>query len=254
MYLNEIYMGRGYGFQSAALSYLGKNATDMNVAEAALLTAILNRPGIYDPFRFPERAKARRDLVLDRMAAEGYLTGSEASRWKNFPLPEVEPEGTETSVAPYFTEWVRQILDSRFGAEIYTGGFRVHTTLDVDMQLAAQAAMEVGWAAIEADSLNFKHPHYEEFDTVPTFPGSTPYLQGAFIALDPLTGQVKAMIEDRRFPVHDLLLTTEKDAVKLRDIAGIDRRRIGVVKIGIDFEGDGGTILQAVLDTALRGD
>ncbi|MDH3270265.1 MAG: transglycosylase domain-containing protein, partial [Gemmatimonadota bacterium] len=77
-YLNEIYMGRGYGFQNASRSYFGKDATDMNVAEAALLTAILNRPGRYDPFRNPDAALARRNLVLDLMANEKYLTEGEA--------------------------------------------------------------------------------------------------------------------------------------------------------------------------------
>ena len=198
-YLNEIYMGRGYGFQNAAASYFGKNATDVNVAEAALLAAILNRPGRYDPFRYPDRAKGRRDLVLAQMAAQGYLSRDEATRWQRFPLPEVEPDGNITTVAPYFEEWVRQILDSRFGDEIYSGGFRVHTTLDIDMQLAAQAAMEEGWAAVEADTLNFKHPRFAESDTVPEFAGETPYLQGAFIALDPETGHVRAMIGGRDY-------------------------------------------------------
>lgn len=198
-YLNQIYMGRGYGFQNASRGYFGKNATDMNVAEAALLAAILNRPGRYDPYRNPERAKQRRDLVLALMADQGFLTPSEASRWQSYSLPEVEPDGAVTSVAPYFEEWVRQILDSRFGDEIYRGGFRVHTTLDIDMQKAAQAAMEAGWARVEADTFNFKHPRYEEFDTVASFPGTTPYLQGAFIALDPQTGHVKALIGGRDF-------------------------------------------------------
>jgi penicillin-binding protein 1A len=198
-YLNEIYMGRGYGFQNAALNYLGKNATEMNVAEAALLTAILNVPARYDPFRHPERALGRRNLVLDLMAQEGYLTASEATQWKSFPLPENEPDGTTTSIAPYFEEWVRQILDDRFGDEIYSGGFRVYTTLDVEMQQAAQAAMEEGWAAIEGDSISFRHPHFAEFDSVESFPGSTPYLQGAFIALDPETGHVRALIGGRDY-------------------------------------------------------
>ena len=198
-YLNEIYMGRGYGFQNAARNYLGKNVTDLNVAEGALLAAILNVPAWYDPFRHPQRAKNRRDLVLTRMAAQGYLTADEAERWKRFPLPETAPPGTVRSVAPYFEEWVRQILDDRFGAEIYRRGLRIFTTLDIEMQRAARAAMEEGWAAIEGDTVNFKHPHYSEFDTVPKFPGSTPYLQGAFVALDPVTGHVKAMIGGRDF-------------------------------------------------------
>ena len=144
-YLNEIWMGVGYGFQTAAINYLGKNATDMNVAEAALLAAILNRPARFDPFLYPDVTKSRRDLVLRQMADQGYLTTAEARRWRNYPIPTVRPEGTVTSVAPYFEEWVRQILDSRFGAEIYTGGFRVYTTLDIDIQRAAQAAMDMGW-------------------------------------------------------------------------------------------------------------
>jgi len=198
-YLNEIYMGRGYGFQNAARGYLGKDATEMNVAEAALLTAILNRPGRYDPFRYPDRAMARRNLVIELMAQQKFLTDAEATRWKAYPLPETEPEGDVSNVAPYFTEWVRQILDDRFGDEIYRGGFRVFTTLDVDMQRAARSAMEVGWAEIEADTFNFRHPRYAEFDTVEAFRGQTPYLQGAFIALDPETGHVKAMVGGRDF-------------------------------------------------------
>ncbi len=198
-YLNEVYMGRGYGFQNAARNYLGKNIAQINVAEAALLAAILNRPGDYDPFRYPDRARARRDLVLTRMAAEGHLEREEAAHWKQFPLPENEPTGSVTSVAPYFEEWVRQILDSRFGDEIYRNGLRVYTTLDMDMQQVAQLSMEEGWAAIEADTIHFEHPYYSDFDTVQTFSGSTPYLQGAFIALDPVTGHVKAMVGGRDF-------------------------------------------------------
>ena len=198
-YLNEIYMGRGYGFQNAARNYLGKNIAQINIAEAALLAAILNRPGVYDPFRYPDRAKARRDLVLTRMAAEGHLERDEAERWKEFPLPESEPTGSVTSLAPYFEEWVRQILDSRFGDDIYRSGLRVYTTLDVEMQQAAKVSMEEGWRAIEADSTHFEHPYYSDFDTVQAFSGSTPYLQGAFVALDPVTGHVKAMVGGRDF-------------------------------------------------------
>ena len=198
-YLNEIYMGRGYGFQNAASNYLGKNIAQINIAEAALLAAILNRPGVYDPFRYPDRAKARRDLVLTRMAAEGHLERDEAERWKEFPLPESEPTGSVTSLAPYFEEWVRQILDSRFGDEIYRSGLRVYTTLDVEMQQAAKVSMEEGWRAIEADSTHFEHPYYSDFDTVQAFSGSTPYFQGAFVALDPVTGHVKAMVGGRDF-------------------------------------------------------
>jgi penicillin-binding protein 1A len=138
-------------------------------------------------------------MVLQLMANQGYLTSDEAERWKQYPLPETEPEGEVAQLAPYFEEWVRQILADRFGQEIYRGGFRVYTTLDIEMQKAAQAAMEAGWAEIEADSVSFRHPRYADFDTVATFPGQTPYLQGAFIALDPETGHVMALIGGRDF-------------------------------------------------------
>ncbi len=198
-YLNEIYMGRvGYGFQNASRSFLGKSVTDVDVAEAALLAAILNVPNRYDPFRRPENAMRRRNLVLSRMAGEGYLTQAEADQWKQRPLPQEEPDLMVGTVAPYFEEWVRQILDSRFGDEIYRSGLRVVTTLDIDMQKAAERAMRGGWEAIESDAA-FRHAKYASFDTVRSFPGSSPYIQGAFVALDPETGHVKALIGGRDF-------------------------------------------------------
>lgn len=197
-YLNEIYMGRGHGFQSASRGYFGKDATELNVAEAALLAAILNRPGTYNPFTSPENALSRRNRVLRLMAEQGYLTEEEASRWAEYPLP-TEDHGTDGGhgPAPYFEEWVRQILDSRFGEELYTGGLQVYTTLDLEVQAAAQEAMEWGWNRIETHP-NFIHEPYEAFDTVPN-PSETPYLQGALVALDPATGHVKALIGGRDF-------------------------------------------------------
>jgi penicillin-binding protein 1A len=200
-YLNEIYMGRGYGFQSAARAYFGKDVRDVNLAEAALLAAILNRPGTYDPFRHPEAALRRRNLVLDRMGQEGYLSEAEVAEWKAHPLPDQDHSSNSVyGIAPYFEEWVRQILDSRFGEEVYRGGLRVYTTLDLDLQRAAVEAMEWGWDRIESQP-NFRHPRYAEFDSVETFPnaGETPYLQGMFVALDPATGAVRALIGGRDF-------------------------------------------------------
>jgi penicillin-binding protein 1A len=198
-YLNTIYMGRGYGFQSAAQGYLGKSLSEVDPAEAALLAAILNRPGRYDPYRFPENATGRRNLVLDRMEEQGFLTEEETERWKAAPLPtEDESQGTY-GIAPYFEEWVRQILDDRFGDEVYRGGLRVTTTLDLDIQRAAVESMEWGWKRLE-DNPAFRHPEYAQFDTVEAFSGAqTPYIQGALIALDPHEGHVLAMVGGRDF-------------------------------------------------------
>ena len=193
-YLNQVYLGRGYGVQAGARAFLGKDAAAMNPAESALVAAILNVPGRYDPFRRPENALQRRNLVLAQMADQGYLTGQEAERWRAKPLPtEDQLAGGGQDIAPYFQEWVRQILDSTYGQEVYRGGLKVTTTLDVTMQQAAEEAMEFGWQRIEALP-TFEHPKYADFDTVRTFPGETPYLQGAFVALDPYTGAVRALI------------------------------------------------------------
>lgn len=200
-YMNEIYLGRGYGVQAGARAFVGKDAWEMDPAEAALIAAILNLPGTYDPFRHPENALRRRNLVLDRMADQDYLTEEDAERWKQEPLPtqeQVADAGGTGGLAPYFEEWVRQILDSRFGDEVYRGGLRVTTTLDVGMQKSAERAMQYGWERIEGWP-TFKHPKYARFDTVRSFPGETPYLQGALVALDPQTGAVRAYVGGRNF-------------------------------------------------------
>jgi penicillin-binding protein 1A len=199
-YLNEIYMGRGWGFQSASRAYFGKDVREVNPAEAALLAAILNLPGAFDPFRRPEAALRRRNLVLDRMAAHGFMAPAEAAEWQAHPLPDRDHSGSSIhGIAPYFEEWVRQILDSRFGEAVYRGGLQVYTTLDHDMQRSAVEAMEWGWARIE-DLPNFRHTPRAEIDSTQSFPeNETPYLQGMIVALDPQTGAVRALVGGRDF-------------------------------------------------------
>jgi 1A family penicillin-binding protein len=199
-YLNQIYMGRGHGFQEAAQGYLGKDIKEVDVAEAALLAAILNRPGAYDPVRHPDNALARRNLVLDRMSHEGYLSDEDAEKWKEAPLPTEDfARAGVYGPAPYFEEWVRQILDDRFGEDVvYRGGLRIYTTLDLDVQKAAVESMNWGWQRIE-ENPSYKRPKFAQYDTVTSFPQQTPYAQGGLIALDPQTGHVLAMIGGRDF-------------------------------------------------------
>ena len=201
-YMNQIGYAHGwYGLQTASRNYFGKNAIDMNPAEAALLAAIANRPERYSPLNDPDAATGRRNLVLDLMAQEGYLTGEDAERWKAEPVP-LERARNVTAQAPYFVEWVRKILDDRFGTKLYTAGLRVYTTLDLEMQAAARAAMEAGWARIE-ERPGFRHPTYQEFsEGKDTFNiTEIPYVQGMFVAIDPATGHVRAMIGGRDY-VH----------------------------------------------------
>lgn len=199
-YINQINYDRGwYGIQTASRNYFGKNASEVNPAEAALLAAIPNRPAYYNPIRNPENALGRRNLALNLMVRQGFLTDEEGEEWKAWPLPEGQAEMRE-GLAPYFQEWVRQTLDDRFGDKLYTGGLIVHTTLDLDIQAAAELSMEEGWAAIEARP-GYDHPLYEEFaDRTDAFEsGETPYLQGVLIALEPQSGGVRAMVGGRDF-------------------------------------------------------
>jgi len=202
-YFNQINYGHGWwGIQTAARNYFGKSATELNPAEAALMAAIPNRPGSYSPLLNPEAATRRRNLVLNRMATEGFLSAEEAERWKQEPVPTKRAEGGGGSVAPYFEEWVRQILDDRFGSKLYTDGLQIYSTLDVRMQKAADAAMEEGWARIE-ERPDFEPLPYDSFAGKPASEvlvnGQTPYLQGVLVALDPWTGSVRAMVGGRDF-------------------------------------------------------
>ena len=199
-YMNQIGYAHGwYGLQRASQSYFGKNAADMNPAEAALLAAIANLPERYSPLNNPDAALRRRNLVLTQMADQGYLTGEEAARWKGEPVPTERANRIETQ-APYFVEWVRRIVADRFGRKVNSGGLEIYTTLDLGMQAAAQTAMEAGWERIEAWP-GYDHPTYAEFmdanDGADV--SEIPYVQGMFVAVEPATGHVRALIGGRDF-------------------------------------------------------
>jgi penicillin-binding protein 1A len=199
-YINQVNYDQGwYGIESAAQNYFGKSATQLNPAEAATLAAVINRPAHYNPLKNPERSRQRRNLVLDLMVRQDYLTRQEAARWKEEPLPDARADRGAGEIAPYFVEWVRRTLEERFGSDLYSKGYRVYTSLDVQMQRHAQAAMERGWSRVE-QAPGFRGPRYGEPlpERLADVPG-THYLQGAFIAMDPATGEVKALIGGRDF-------------------------------------------------------
>ncbi len=209
-YINQINYGHGwYGIESASQNYFGKPAARLDPAEAALLAAVVNLPGRYSPLIDPDAAESRRNLVLELMGRQGFLTPEEADAWKRAPVPTTRADPTHGDLAPYFVEWVRSILDDRFGPDLYTKGYRIFTTLDVAMQRIANEAMEAGFERIETDSA-FEHQTYAEFmapDTTDSAATSTgppvytdsSYIQGMFLAMDTRTGEVKAMIGGRDF-------------------------------------------------------
>lgn len=204
LYLNQINLGGGsYGVESASQRYFGKSARDLSLSEAALLAALPVRPESYNPRRYPARAVRRRNLVLYQMEKQGFITAREAEEAKAAPLG-LSARRDFGELAPYFVEWLRQTLDARFGRDLYERGLRVFTTLDIDMQQAAERALESQLTAIEAGTFGpYRHRTFEQYlasraaDAPPR--GASPYLQGALVAMDAVTGEVRAMVGGRDF-------------------------------------------------------
>ena len=151
LYLNEIYLGAGsYGVAAAALNYFNKSLDELSIAEAAYLAALPKAPSNYHPTRQREAAIARRNWVVDRMEEEGYVTDAEAEAAKADELDTFTRDDTEFFEATYFAEEVRRELYDRFGESgLYGGGLSVHTTLDPNLQRAAEIALRDGLIAYD---------------------------------------------------------------------------------------------------------
>ena len=206
LYLNQIYLGNGaYGVETAAQRYFGKSVRDLNVAEAATLAALPKGPERYNPRRYPDRAIQRRNTVIELMRENNVISNEEASLAKAYPL-QLADKVESGEIAPYFVDWIRQQLEAHFGKQVYSEGLNVYTTLDLDMQSTAERSIERQLRAIEAGRYGpYPHVTYEQYiarlSSGEPSGGNSPYLQGAFVALDPRTGAVRAMVGGRDF--HD---------------------------------------------------
>jgi penicillin-binding protein 1A len=204
LYLNQINLGNGaYGVETASQRYFGKSVRDLNIAEAATLAALPKAPERYNPKRHPERAIQRRNTVIELMRRNGAITDEQAREARAYPL-QLANKTEAGDTAPYFVEWVRRQLDQQFGRQLYEQGLRVYTTLDLDMQLAAERALERQLRRIEAGRFGKftgeSYEHYIARSIAGVEPGeNSPYLQGAFVAIDPRNGSVKAMVGGRDF-------------------------------------------------------
>jgi penicillin-binding protein 1A len=160
LYLNEIFLGRGaYGVAAAAMTYFNKALEELTPAEAAFLAALPKAPNNYDPFRFPEAAKARRDWVLDRMVEDRGLTPELAMHSRNEPVVVRAGRLAETVPAAWYAEEVRRQLIERFGAEAATqGGLLVRTSLDPDLQQVADRSLREGLVAFDRRRGGFRGP------------------------------------------------------------------------------------------------
>jgi penicillin-binding protein 1A len=154
LYLNEIYLGGGaYGVAAAALQYFNKSLDELTVAEAAFLGALPKAPNNYNPQRYPEAAKARRDWVVDQMLSAGWITDQQAAEAVQGPVVTRHRDPTDMADAGYFAEEVRRELLARYGDKgLYQAGLSVRTSLDPRLQEAADAALRGGLE-------NYDHRH-----------------------------------------------------------------------------------------------
>jgi penicillin-binding protein 1A len=184
-YLNTIYFGHGcYGAETASLVFFGKHAKDLSLSESALLAGVIRSPSRYSPYDNPELAKARRNLVLSKMAKLGYITPEEAEKAKKekIKVKKIVPPKT---FAPYFVEFVKQKLIDKYGANrVFRGGLRVYTTLDIKAQLAAEKAI--------SETLDRKGDP-----------------SAALVAIEPSTGYIKAMVGGRDFNTQKFNLAAQ---------------------------------------------
>ena len=206
LYLNQIDLGnRAYGVEAASQRYFGKSSRELNIAEAATLAAIPKAPTTYNPRRSPARSVQRRNLVIGLMRDEGLISDEEAERWRAFPLL-LSSRSDFSGTAEYFVEYVRQQLQARFGEDLYRKGLRIYTTLDLDMQQAAERSLEGQLSAIEAGGPRYgkySHRTYAQYlerrDDASDAPVVSPYLQGLVLTLEAKTGYIRAWVGGRDF-------------------------------------------------------
>lgn len=161
LYLNEIYLGLGsYGIAAAAQTYFNKSLDQLTLPEAAFLAALPKAPNNYNPFRFPDAARARRDFVLDRMREDGAITPAQAQEAKAAPLvPAASARPDTVHGGEWFTEEVRRLLTARYGADATMGGgLTIHTSLDPALQREADTALRQGLEAYDRSHTGWRGP------------------------------------------------------------------------------------------------
>jgi penicillin-binding protein 1B len=202
MYANEINLGqRGSfsidGFGEASQVYFGKDVRQLNLAESALLAGMIQRPNYFSPYRHPDRAIARRNLVLDSMVETGAISKDLAEKTKAEPL-HLAQGSVDASEAPYFVDLVRDQLTQRLGERDFNReGLRIYTSLDPDLQRAATEAVDSTVPMIDA-IVDKRHARDKKRGISYVYP------QVALVALNPHTGQVLALVGGRNYGASQL--------------------------------------------------
>jgi penicillin-binding protein 1B len=208
MYANEINLGqRGSfainGFGEAAQAYFGKDLRQLNLAECALLAGMIQRPNYFAPYRHPDRAMERRNVVLDSMVETGGITQEQADGAKAEPI-RLAPPDADASEAPYFVDLVHDQIVQRLGdSDVTRSALRIYTSLDPELQRAAASAIEAGMKNVDElvrrRYFSLNHKPGEKFSKDYTPDGHITYPQVALVALNPHTGQILALIGGRNY-------------------------------------------------------
>lgn len=213
LYANQVYMGqRGSftvtGFGEASQAYFGKDIKNLTIPEAALLAGIIQRPNYYSPYKYPDRAVDRRNLVLDAMVETNAITRDGAERAKATPIKLAAPN-VEAREAPYFVDLVKDTLLTRYSeSEINENSYRIYSTIDPALQAAAAEAIEIGMKEVDAQITKLRTKTIvvgkgkkAKKETV-VQPG--PDAQVALVAMDPRTGEVVALVGGRNYGLSQL--------------------------------------------------
>ena len=198
-YSNQVPLGmRGsfaiHGFGEASRAYFGKDISQLSLAESATLAGLIQGPSRRNPYRHPERARERRNKILDLMLENGFITEAQHQAAVAEPI-KLAPAGMESTEAPYFVDLVNDELQSDFGDyDFQTSTYRVYTTLDLNLQRAAAESVRIGMEEVDRRLSKRRWPK-----------GVTPpQAQCALVAIDPETGAVKALIGGRDYGASQL--------------------------------------------------
>ncbi len=187
------------GFAEASRAYFNKDLKDITLPEAALLAGLIQRPSYLSPYRHPERALERRNLVLDSMVDTHAITREVAEKAKAVPL-KLAPPNVEASDAPYFVDMVRDTLINKFNErDLNDQSYRIYTTLDPDLQKAAAQAVESGIKLVDEQVKKLRTKKVKVGKKFETKVAPGPQAQVALVVLDPHTGAVLALVGGRDY-------------------------------------------------------
>ncbi len=198
-YCNQVVLGqRGSftirGFGEASEAYFSKSIQNLTMAEAAMLAGMIQRPSYFNPYRHPERVKERRNVVLSLMRQNGYATDREYAVASDSPLHVVQG-ASESSDAPYFVDLLNDELQNRFkDYDFQSQAYRIYTSLDMQLQHAANEAVRLGMQHVDEQLRKQKRFKGVQF----------PDAQVALVALDPHTGEIKALVGGRNYGISQL--------------------------------------------------